>query len=104
MLVMGLLPLRPPFLHLLCWFCSSPRPLSWAYPVLTPQFASLFMCPLVISPSVTSFNVIYIHADAQRSVSSPDLSSDLLIPKTNFLLKSYKSMPNNRGELNLPQI
>lgn len=60
--------------------------------------ASLFTCPLVISSSVTSFNVIYIHADAQRSVSNPDLSSDIHIPKPNFLFNSYTSMPNNPRE------
>lgn len=100
-----LLSLGPLLLGLLCSFPSSPQPVS----VGLPHAQSLICFPFhVPSPG----DLIHCHCvkchlhadDSKSSICSSDLSPDLHIPKSNFLVSSYTSKSNERVEFNLPQI
>lgn len=100
-----LLSLGPLLLGLLCSFPSSPHPIC----VGLPHAQSLICFPFhVPSPG----DLIHCHCfkchlhadDSKNSISSSDLSPDLHIPKSNFLVSSYTSKSKDRVELNLPQI
>lgn len=100
-----LLSLGPLLPGLLCSFPSSPPPVC----VGLPHAQSLISFPFHVPSPGDLIHChcfkCYLHADdSKSSISSSDLSPDLHIPKSNFLVSSYTSKSNDYVELNLPQI